>query len=411
MLMLYTLIFAPAISMIFTYPVKSRLDIFFQVPNTEVEKDRLTEINLTIKNKSILPAPFITVSFIEALNLSISHPPNISIFLGPMQSKTITVGYRAKCRGVAKIGVKSIILKDYMGVLKISLLDEIKEKKNMGELIVTPKLVHIKPNNKIIKNSNDANSKEDTANAANNLLTWGGEPGYEFRQYIPGDPLHKIHWKLSAKNDSLMVRKEEGTGVVKKVLIVDSYINSHGVEKTQKRDLLARLKSKKSESQKGEEVLIVEEKVLEAVIAIANANVVFGREVDVWLFEGNKWDRYPLADTKNISQLQHRLAHFEFKWSLDSKSSNRIPPVNIIAQNGQKRYSEIGDAVVFTGNEDNLLANEINKFLDFGVSIDLVMIKGFEDSESNEKNTLFSRARVGSLWVIDAVEDLNRVFL
>ena len=216
---LYALILMPLISILLTYPVKSRIEIFFRILSRELEKDGMTSVELTIKNKSIFPAPFIIISFIEALNLSISHPSNISIFLGPMQSKTITVEYKAKYRGVAKIGVKDIVLKDYMGFLKYSLLKDIKEKQNVGEVVVTPRLIHIKPNNKIFKSSD--NIKQDAEETTNSLLTWSGEPGYEFRQYIPGDSLQKIHWKLSAKNDTLMVRKDEGSGVAKKLLIID----------------------------------------------------------------------------------------------------------------------------------------------------------------------------------------------
>ena len=95
-MMLYALIFVPIFSAIFTYPVKSKIEIFFQIPNGELEKDGIADINLTIKNKSIFPAPFIIISFVESLNLSISHPSNISIFLGPMQSKSITVKYKGK---------------------------------------------------------------------------------------------------------------------------------------------------------------------------------------------------------------------------------------------------------------------------------------------------------------------------
>lgn len=37
-------------------------------------------------------------------------------------------------------------------------------------------------------------------------------PDYEVREYIPGDELKSIHWKLSAKQDRLMVRERLATG-------------------------------------------------------------------------------------------------------------------------------------------------------------------------------------------------------
>lgn len=37
-------------------------------------------------------------------------------------------------------------------------------------------------------------------------------PDYEMREYIPGDELKSIHWKLTAKQDKLMVRERLATG-------------------------------------------------------------------------------------------------------------------------------------------------------------------------------------------------------
>lgn len=401
MLMLYTLIFVPVFSVIFTYPVKSGLEISFQIPNGELEKDSIADVNLTIKNKTVLPAPFIIISFIEPLNLNISHPGNISIFLGPMQSKTITVKYKAKYRGVAQIGLKDIVLKDYMGFLKIPLLEGDGKKQSTGEIVVTPKLVNIKPSNKVLRNSNNA---EDTENPSNNRITWSGEPGYEFREYIPGDPLQKIHWKLSAKYESLMVRKNEGSSTGKKILIIDPYIDAGKREKGLRTDL-----SKNKKGQNIEEILMIEEKILEGVIAIANINVTFGKEVYICLLEGDKWNKYLLKDAKSISWLKFKLAHLEFKWSKDPEL-NRIPSMDVIARDGDKRHNKVGDTVIFTGAEDESLANEIIKLLKSGAAINVVLIESTKDDEGRKKEVLYSKTVPDNLWVIDVNEDLNKVF-
>ena len=49
----------------------------------------------------------------------------------------------------------------------------------------------------------------------------GSDPGETFaiREYVPGDALRKIHWKLSEKTDRLMVR-EFGLPVVNEVLLL-----------------------------------------------------------------------------------------------------------------------------------------------------------------------------------------------
>ncbi len=40
-----------------------------------------------------------------------------------------------------------------------------------------------------------------------------GEDSGEVRTYLPGDPVNRIHWKLSAKRDELLVRTQTGGGI------------------------------------------------------------------------------------------------------------------------------------------------------------------------------------------------------
>ena len=59
----------------------------------------------------------------------------------------------------------------------------------------------------------------------------GSDPGETFaiREYVPGDALRKIHWKLSEKTDRLMVR-EFGLPVVNEVLLLLETVGSADAE-------------------------------------------------------------------------------------------------------------------------------------------------------------------------------------
>lgn len=46
---------------------------------------------------------------------------------------------------------------------------------------------------------------------------------YELREYRPGDPLRSIHWKLSSKHDSLVVREPVKTGLPQVALTFDLF--------------------------------------------------------------------------------------------------------------------------------------------------------------------------------------------
>lgn len=63
-------------------------------------------------------------------------------------------------------------------------------------------------------------SEESTPEAS---LIFNGSPGYEYREYRPGDPLKRINSKLSAKKDTLWVRLDEKQAVSSVLLILDPF--------------------------------------------------------------------------------------------------------------------------------------------------------------------------------------------
>lgn len=55
---------------------------------------------------------------------------------------------------------------------------------------------------------------------------WRGTPdleNYDLREYRPGDPLRSIHWKLSSKHDSLVVREPVKNGLPQAAVTVDLF--------------------------------------------------------------------------------------------------------------------------------------------------------------------------------------------
>ena len=56
-------------------------------------------------------------------------------------------------------------------------------------------------------------------------------PGYEHREYIPGDSLKRINWKLSSKRRHLMVRQDEPIALARLAVVMD-FRRSRGAEPT-----------------------------------------------------------------------------------------------------------------------------------------------------------------------------------
>ena len=54
-----------------------------------------------------------------------------------------------------------------------------------------------------------------------------GEPDSEIREYVPGDPVRQIHWKLSAKTDRLLLRENELSGGTELLLMLETALAGH----------------------------------------------------------------------------------------------------------------------------------------------------------------------------------------
>ena len=55
------------------------------------------------------------------------------------------------------------------------------------------------------------------------LFSANTSPGYEHREYVEGDPLKRVNWKLSSKKNKLMVRLDEAASSVQPLIVLDLY--------------------------------------------------------------------------------------------------------------------------------------------------------------------------------------------
>jgi len=413
MVMVYMFLFSPLVSIILISPLRKRIITSVDVPAYEVEKGGVVRVNVRLENKSFMPIPFINIEFTQPVNFRLSGTYNHITSLGPFEKKVVTMEYTAKSRGVGEVGVSGIWLKDYINIFRIPLSINDDEEKVTGEVTVLPRLVSLKPTSSILLGSSESFKQEDSDTANMNLFSWNGEPGYEFREYMPGDSLHKVHWKLSARNETLMVRKDEGGGLSKKRLFLDSYIKP--VQKKQDIKTFYQIlfgfspkNKEKNFSNMEDDILMLEEKTLEALIAVANTSVKTGSEVELWLYENEDWNKYGITDSKTINDIQYRLASYKFSNISNLDSSKRLPLNEIAEDEGKSRYLKGTQSMVFTGNLDNALYKAVESFADYGVIVDVVSIKSVSSGKVNNEEKIANLR--GDSWVLGTDEDISEVF-
>ena len=60
---------------------------------------------------------------------------------------------------------------------------------------------------------------------------------YDMREYIPGDNIRRVHWKLSSKLDNMVIREGSDTSYYDTILLMDIGLNNQ--EKAYEKELLS----------------------------------------------------------------------------------------------------------------------------------------------------------------------------
>lgn len=157
--------------------------------------DKVTA-ELTFTSRGFCVLPFITV-----YGQFMGQPFSARCSLIGRRS-SVKISLRAAECGLNKLRIEDIVLRDFLGL--ISLRSDIRPEQCAAAVL--PRIVDytgpaVPPS--LLPSDED----EETGQS---LLT-GGLPGYEHREYVPGDPPRRINYKLSAKKRTLLVRKSEAT--------------------------------------------------------------------------------------------------------------------------------------------------------------------------------------------------------
>ena len=122
---------------------------------------------------------------------------------------------RTTARGRFPIGPVTVHVADPLGMVDLE-----QELDSRDSLLVTPRTV---PLPRIALTGRWAGSGDNRARE----LLGGGSPDVTIREYRVGDDLRRIHWPSSARNDELMVRREEQEWQLRCTLLLDHRLVNH----------------------------------------------------------------------------------------------------------------------------------------------------------------------------------------
>ncbi|MCL2754961.1 MAG: DUF58 domain-containing protein [Oscillospiraceae bacterium] len=263
------------------------------------------------------------------------------------REQEITLRLKAAYWGEANIDIDEIRAYDLLGVFSAFGKHGAKLKlpENVIRVRIYPAIPALSPSAEFVRALEDASAFDDNEQPREVLFATTGFPGYEHRDYVPGDSLKSVNWKLSAKRDKLMVRKPEAYAGGRQILLLDALKADGGS-------------------------IAEEQLALEAMLALAA--VLIKREIPctvVLCRDANEggWCFTELLTPDALEQLRLSLCSYSFS---NSPPFGRLPDLADV--------SEASGAVIFTARPDEALSGVLEQIKQKDIATEVVApIAGF----------------------------------
>lgn len=215
--LLIAFILAGVLSISLCIYTKSTLKAELKLNENVLNKGDTVKLSLRLRKMGFIPTSFITAEFFSSVHFSSEGETKLKTVIFGRDETAFEKSYRAGYFGSGKIGVSSIIVSDFLGLLSFNIYI----KNSLSEVKIYPNIPEISGRDSFARSLTDAvtfDDDEETTSAANNM---NGFPGYDHRKYAPGDNLKLVNWKLSAKRGELFVRLLEGAGSAEQIFILE----------------------------------------------------------------------------------------------------------------------------------------------------------------------------------------------
>ena len=211
MLSLYIVAAAPVFDLVTFFFLYKGVEVELVAPEKDVSRFNVGYLNLRVKNSSLC------ISFDLNTKLDVESPfygdKNGMIFSLPCrayEAYEYRIPVRYSMNGIYRYSIDSVTIRDMLGFVSLK-----KKMNSSAEVNVFPE--------KTLRADFDMSDMNRGMTESEETM----KKGHDFsdvtdvREYIPGDKLMSIHWKLSAKRDMLMVKDRVSMSDQQMVVMVD----------------------------------------------------------------------------------------------------------------------------------------------------------------------------------------------
>lgn len=305
--MLVALILALVLSVFFALLVIGAVEVTCDMSDCILSKGDSCDMTVTVRNKSLFPTTPIEIEVLNGDGVK-CNDKNILVSVLPFEKQTFTVSFTAKICGPSTVGIKSVKVTDYLGLMAFKAKRKTYDKLRY-KVAVIPDITDVSPRNdkilQVMQASLHAEDSDDTVEVTSN--TFGGFPGCDNREYIPGDPLKRVNWKQSAKRGKLLVRLDDVLASRSVNLVLDS------VYAKDKVDMEAMVNSSTYQNIDKEDIPAkIAEDAVETALGIIRTLVLSNYTVNFFLAKTDGFILYEMEDEKDIEAMRLQLAEYAF---------------------------------------------------------------------------------------------------
>ena len=316
---------APIISVLMTLIFVRRIYVSCDADMLTMCKGDSCVITVSVTNGTFLPTPPVLVDMTDTPAVEAENPYR-SISVLPFDTESFEVSYKAKICGPANIGVKSIRVSDYFGFVSFEIKSADIIQMTFTAAVI-PDIPDVSLSDPVVSRAAELSAFSDDSEETVEAQTsgFGGFPGYENREYVPGDPLKRVNWKQSAKRGKLLVRLDDETVSSAVTVILDSSFDKDSVF------IPAVISEEKFSGENSENITcLMAQDAVEQSLGMTRALMLGNFSVNFYLTGKNGWECFPAADENDLAAIRTELASYSFA----THSASRFPEEELKAQKG-----------------------------------------------------------------------------
>ena len=198
--LIYLLGGTAVVSLVMFFISKRHFSVELSELSGVTECGRKIDVEVILKKSGFCILPFIELN----INVGADELPikiRTALIFG--REKRVSASFRSTHSGLNRVELTEAAVYDLLGLARKRIPLELSTQK-----AVLPKVVEY-DGPEIIPNT--LPSEEEEVEEGITVMN-GGMPGYEHREYVPGDSPRRVNYKLSAKKNRLMVRLDESQG-------------------------------------------------------------------------------------------------------------------------------------------------------------------------------------------------------